>query len=120
MTIYIDEIRAFTSPSGTQIPASGWTNDCSPFLQITEPSGTFLRGYSISIIEPGDDETYVPDYDEITDTPGGAWIFGGYDFIWDDEDVTGWDGGRWEGGFNRQNWWDVAASGVPPIGIPPS
>ena len=66
MTVYIEDLRAYTSPSGVEIAASGWSNDNTPYFKMTEPSGILLRGYSISIVEPGDVETDVPDEDQIT------------------------------------------------------
>jgi hypothetical protein len=116
MSIQINEIIVYTSPSGSVVPSGVWTNDCSPFLRIVEPSGELLRGYSISIVHPGEDDSLEPDYDEITDDPGGAWIRGGEPFSWDTVDEQGWDQGRWNDGTFIRNWWDIETDGVPPEG----
>ena len=121
MPVIIEEVTAFQSSSGViQIEQSGWTNDPELFFKIKEPSGCLLRGYSISLVSPGDDETFVPDEDEVTNNPGGAWIFGGATFTWDFDIEHGWGQGRWYDGIYRRNFWDMETDGMPPSGIPPS
>ena len=123
--ITIEELTAynidFYSASGVfQIAPSSWTNDNDPYIRIAEPSGQLVKGYSISIVGPSGDITYVPDEDEVTDDPGGAWFPGGVDFQWDVHEDFGWEKGRWDAVSGRQNYWDIETQGAPPSGIPPS
>lgn len=105
-----------TSPSGNIIPSGIWTSDCSPYIRIIEPSGELLRGYSISIVNPGDDDSLEPDLDEITNNPGGAWLLGGEQLTWNEE-YAGWDEGRWNHPSGARNYWDIEQSGLPPSGV---